>query len=86
MLNAEQKILLLWMRKVNKFVTWAIWKFFYTQCLSVTEEEKCVKYLNPVLKKQYLKKNHMPALEFELNKNTDVQQYSGTDFIAKYKE
>lgn len=28
----------------------------------------------------------MPALEFELNKNTDVQQYSGTDFIAKYKE
>lgn len=31
-------------------------------------------------------KKHMPALEFELNKNTDVQQYTGSDFIAKYKE
>lgn len=29
-------------------------------------------------------KNHMPALEVDLKKNTDVQQYSGSD-CTKYK-
>lgn len=29
-------------------------------------------------------KNHMPALEVDLKKHTDVQQYSGSD-CTKYK-
>lgn len=44
-----------------------------------------MKYLNPFLKKQYLKKKHMSALKFDFGKNADDQQYSGSDLAARYK-